>query len=313
MDKLIQKIANTVVANLDNTTEIGLFKGKMGLSVFLYAYAKYSGSSVYENMADQLIDEIYARIKPNISPSLIDGSAGIGCGLCYLLQNHYIEGNPDHVLRDLDKQLLNNAEAIITKESTSPTPVFSSGVYLLSRLSLCNAEQRQKRIIEMIDVGIFFMWEVVQRKNFVPKLSFLNSMFLVYYRLSKENIETENVKQLQKDLLRLSISAIEQQQYQLSDIILLRYILKLISDGDCIDYKCRLESLLLSIGIDTSNIEEWNNILWWYFVYGIYFLDYSLEDITNYVDQKMLDYSFDIDIINNQFAVLGLVLLKYDI
>ena len=46
MNELLRKIANTVIANLDNTTEIGLFKGRMGLTIFLYEYARYSGNSV---------------------------------------------------------------------------------------------------------------------------------------------------------------------------------------------------------------------------------------------------------------------------
>lgn len=310
MDKIVRRIANTVVANLDNTTEIGLFKGKMGVSVFLYEYAKYSGSIVYEKMADQLIDDIYARIKPNISASLIDGSAGIGCGLCYLLQNHYIEGDTDDILRDLDKQLLSNCEDTIMKELTFSTPVFSSGVYLLSRLPLCNEEQQKKWVTDIIDAGIFFMWEIVQRKNCVPKLSFLNSMFLVYNRLSQENIQKENVLQLQKDMLRLSINAIEKQYYQLSDLFLLKYILTIASDNVYGNYKSRLESVLFSINVDTANIEEWNNILWWYFVHDIKKIDYSKDDIISYIDKKMLDYSFDIEIINSQFSVLGIMLLS---
>lgn len=34
MNDILRKIANTVIANLDNTTEIGLFKGRMGLTIF---------------------------------------------------------------------------------------------------------------------------------------------------------------------------------------------------------------------------------------------------------------------------------------
>lgn len=310
MNVLIKKIANTVIANLDNTTEIGLFKGKMGLAVFLYEYAKYSGSLVYEKVADQLIDEIYARIRPNISIGVIEGSAGIGCGLCYLLTNHLIEGDVDDVLFDLDKALLDNLENNIRKEMASQNPVFSGGVYLLSRLPLCNAEQKKKWVTEIIDIGIYFMWEIVQKKKVIPKLSFLNSMFLVYNLLANENIEKENVLQLQKDMLRLSIIAIEKQYYELTDIVLLKYILKMISCDDYGDYRCRLESALLSLKITTSNIEDWNNILWWHFVFGIRSIDYSMEEIKEYVDQKLLDYSYDIEIINNQFSSLGFMLIK---
>ena len=215
MNELLRKIANTVIANLDNTTEIGLFKGRMGLTIFLYEYARYSGNSVYEKMADTLIDRIYTQFKPGISFSMIDGSASIGIGLSYLLRNHFIEGN----------------------------------------------------------------------------------------------IDKENVLQLQKDLLRLSVNALEKRYYQFSDILLLKYILPLVPKEISIDDQSRLRSLLSGINMDDFNIEEWNNGLWWCFVYDITSLEYSIEAIEKYVDQKMLDYSFDLDDINSQFSVLGLNLI----
>lgn len=39
-------------------------------------------------------------------------------------------------------------------------------------------------------------------------------------------------------------------------------------------------------------------------------IDYSKDDIISYIDKKMLDYSFDIEIINSQFSVLGIMLLS---
>ena len=46
MDKILQQIANTIVANLKNTELIGLFNGKIGIALFLYKYAHNSGSTV---------------------------------------------------------------------------------------------------------------------------------------------------------------------------------------------------------------------------------------------------------------------------
>lgn len=310
MNKLIQKTANTVVANLDNTTEIGLFKGKMGLTIFLYEYAKYSGNSIYGKIADRLIDNIYSQIKPDISPSVIDGSAGIGFGLSYLLSNHFIEGEPDNALHEVDERLLDHPQRTLLKEMTFQTPVFSSGLYLISRLSSCNTEQKNRWINKLIETGIFFICEITKRKRFEPKLSLLNSMFLVYNRLLEENIDKENVFQLQRDLLLLSIIAIEKRHYQSFDILLLKEIIVLYSENICYDYKCRLESVLSSISIEDFDMEEWNNCLWWNFVYDINFFSSSREDIKSYVTRKLLDYSFDIDVINNQFSILGLMLLK---
>lgn len=90
---------------------------------------------------------------------------------------------------------------------------------------------------------------------------------------------------------------------------MLKYILPLVPKEISIDDQSRLRSLLSGINMDDFNIEEWNNGLWWCFVYNITSLEYSIEAIEKYVDQKMLDYSFDLDDINSQFFVLGLNLI----
>lgn len=72
MDKILQQIANTIVANLKNTESIGLFNGKIGIALFLYKYAHYSGSTVYEEIASELLDDVFNQLKPNISPSIVD-------------------------------------------------------------------------------------------------------------------------------------------------------------------------------------------------------------------------------------------------
>lgn len=43
MNKILQQIANTIVANLANTESIGLFDGKLGIALFLCRYSRYSG------------------------------------------------------------------------------------------------------------------------------------------------------------------------------------------------------------------------------------------------------------------------------
>ena len=111
-------------------------------------------------------------------------------------------------------------------------------------------------------------------------------MFLVYNQLMKYNIDKENVLQLRKGLLRLSINAVEKKCYQSSDIILLKHILSLVPKEISIDDQSRLHSLLSGINMDDFNIEEWNNSLWWCFVYDITSLEYSIEAIEKYVDQK---------------------------
>ena len=46
-DILLRKIANTIVANLNNIPSDGLFYGKTGVSMFLFAYSRQTGIKQY--------------------------------------------------------------------------------------------------------------------------------------------------------------------------------------------------------------------------------------------------------------------------
>ena len=91
MNETLQRIANTIVVNLANTEPIGLFDGKIGVCLFLYRYARYSGNGIYERIASNLLDEIFNQLKPDLSPSAIDGVSGIGLGLTNLIKDGFLE------------------------------------------------------------------------------------------------------------------------------------------------------------------------------------------------------------------------------
>ncbi len=315
MDQSMQKIANTVVANLANTSEVGLFKGKMGLTLFMYEYAKKKSiNNAYEATADMLIDDIYKQIKPNIATNLIDGSAGIGFGLSYLLKNGLIDGEPNNVLEDIDKRLLENPKNVLLTEMTLPIPVFSSGFYFLARSSFCNEEQKSRWINLLSDAAIYFVLSIVKKQHFEPRLSLLNSMLFIFNQISKEcnAEENSNIVQLIHNLTMLIISAIKKGLFAKIDILLLKEITHTLPKMLYEEYDSYLTSLLSSIDVSTIEVEELNNELWWYFIYEIEVLpSYSKEILKKHIEQKLLDYSYDIDIINSQFSILGLSLIKY--
>lgn len=313
MDRLIKELANTIVANLYNTVGVGLFNGKMGLAIFMYNCARYFDNCIYEAIADQLIDDIYSQINSDISPNIFDGSAGIGFGLSYLIHNHFIEGDSSDVLHDIDSYLLNNSRDALIKDLRSLIPVYSSGLYLLARLSLCdNMVQKKIWVNSIIDTGIFFIVKCVKEKHFEPKLSFINSMLFVLNELPKDYIEyQENWIQLQRDLLLLSMNAIKKKLYQDIDIIIIKRILgSLPKDVYDKRYKCYLEPLL-SVDIHVDNIEEWNNDLNWYFIYKMEPLyNFPEKDLKQYIMRKLVDCLYDQEIINNQCSALGMNLIN---
>lgn len=158
------------------------------------------------------------------------------------------------------------------------------------------------------------MLGVVKRHHFEPRLSLLNSMLFTFSKLSRDSsIQDNNIIQVQQDLLLLIISAIKKGNFVNIDILLLREIKNTLSADLYKEYENYLEPLLSSIDTSALEMEELNNELWWYFIYELNVLPInSIRDIGSYVDQKLLDYSYDIEIINKQFSILGLFLMKYN-
>lgn len=313
MDNTIKRIANTIIANLDNSQEIGLFNGKMGISIFLYKYAAYSGEKVYSDIADDLIDEISSKITSDFSPSAMDGIASIGYGFSLLLKEHLLEGDLDDVLFDIDKRLLQNAKSALLKEMSFPIPVYSSGIYLLSRISFDGSERENKWIAGTIEMAIYFITTCVIEKKYNPKLSLLNSMLFVFSRLYEKNEYSRiNSYQLLDDILTLALNTIKSKQQTNPDLMLFRQMISILPERLILKYKAEMEQLnLAKVSID--DIESWNNNLWWSFLYNVISKErFSKNEIKQYVDKKLLESSFELMTINNQLAILGLWLMQIE-
>ena len=103
---LLMRIANTVMANYDNTEKVGLFDGKMGLCLFFYNCSRYTGCEYYAKTASVLLDEVFMSLNPSMSPSVTDGVAGIGCGIVSLLHDGFVEPEGEDILGHVDAVLL---------------------------------------------------------------------------------------------------------------------------------------------------------------------------------------------------------------
>lgn len=77
----------------------------MGRVICLYTYASYTGNSLYEQMADDLLDSIYEKINIISSIGQERCLSGIGCGLIYLLKNGFVKGDEDEILKHIDYRL----------------------------------------------------------------------------------------------------------------------------------------------------------------------------------------------------------------
>lgn len=104
--RLLKKIANYLVINSSFLKELGLFRGKAGILLFLYSYARYTRNHLYEEYAGLLIDEIFEEIHDDLNTSLSNGYCGIGWSICYLTQEKFISGDICDILQDIDEKIM---------------------------------------------------------------------------------------------------------------------------------------------------------------------------------------------------------------
>lgn len=85
---------------------IGLFSGKIGLSIFLYHYSRFTGNILFADFAGELIDEVCESVHDRVSLSFDNGLSGIGWGLEYLGKNQFIEIDDNSVFEEFNYKIL---------------------------------------------------------------------------------------------------------------------------------------------------------------------------------------------------------------
>jgi len=102
----IERIARHLIMHASFLPNIGLYHGKMGIVLFFAHYARYTGNSLYEDFAGDLLDEVYEGIHPATSDDFESGLCGIGWGIEYLIQNGFLEGDADVTLAEVDARMM---------------------------------------------------------------------------------------------------------------------------------------------------------------------------------------------------------------
>jgi lantibiotic modifying enzyme len=81
---------------------LGLMRGKMGYSIFFYHASKFTNNEQYINVADRLLDSVCKGVNERYTSDIVNGLAGIGLGIDYLIKQKYIDGNINDVLEKID-------------------------------------------------------------------------------------------------------------------------------------------------------------------------------------------------------------------
>jgi len=182
MEEDLKKISKTLMLHADNVDDLGLLYGKMGLIVFYFHYARYSGNQMYEDFAMELVDSLQEKLFRCRSIDYGYGLAGIGTVIEYLVQNGYIEADTNETLEDFDIKIANLTALSNRTDGSLFTGITGSGRYFLFRIAGVNAQDDhiptlncKMELIHITDI-LDRMYPALKNQNIYDVLQFLFAM-----------------------------------------------------------------------------------------------------------------------------------------
>lgn len=111
----------------------GLAGGKLGIALFFYHYAQYSGNKYYDELAGSLLDDLSDQINFSAPLDFENGLTGIGWGISYLLRKGFIEGDIDEILEEIDIAISGRLNDFLPSEQINQEKVFGYNYYRQAR------------------------------------------------------------------------------------------------------------------------------------------------------------------------------------
>lgn len=106
MNSEFRKIIDYLLLKSPFLQDIGLFHGKMGIAVALYAYANRYQDNLIEEYAWDLFQQVYDGVHMDMPIGLEYGLSGIGYGTTLLCEQGYVECDLNSILSDIDAKIM---------------------------------------------------------------------------------------------------------------------------------------------------------------------------------------------------------------
>ncbi len=133
MTTLLKEIADHHLLRGLFCQEQGLWKGKMGMSVFFYLLSRLTANRWYEAFAGELLDDVCNGLSQYCSVTFDEGLCGIGWAIEFLKKEGFVEGDTDEILEEVDKKVMERDVRRITDLSLE-TGLAGIAAYVRSRL-----------------------------------------------------------------------------------------------------------------------------------------------------------------------------------
>ena len=276
MNENLLNIADMIACDLQNGKNIGLVGGKLGLVLFYYKLSKRTYIKTYNDMADNLLDEVLNEVRKVKSNGIEQGLAGIGWGINYLFRNEFVEVDEDAFI-DVELRLFSGSSVDFgTNLST-----LSLALYLLSKpIRKDMFTDYENQIFALLNTCRYYCLSIYDNKK--KPLDLINSMLYFLLELKKQNIYLWESNKLIWKILTYLLDYKDIENDQSGDTVILLNLLNQIDDSTPLkkDVIARLNNLKKR---DWS-IEAYKKILWQLILFSLWD-DTVLPDINKLLNR----------------------------
>lgn len=292
------KIANILTFNLQSMEGVGLIEGKMGATLFYYELSRFTGIKTYNDMADNLLDEVFGSIGSVESNDIAQGLAGIGWGINYLINHSFVDASDD-TLTVLESHLLSEGAVNFNINFS----ILSPAIYLLSKpegtLTLRNYDGWVSRLLNTCN---YYCLSIYDNKK--KPLDLINSMLYFLIELKEQEIRTWEASKLIWKILSYLLRHEDIADDRSGDSFILLNLLKRLDDSVLL--KKQVLSRLSDINSGSWDLETYKKILWQHILYS-----YPIKERLTISDiERLLHSSTNNEEIKKIVVPLGLYLMN---
>ena len=104
LEQELRQLVGLLLLNGTLTNCQGLVHGKIGIAIFFFHYARYSGNMLFADYAMDLIGKTLEQIHAMSRADYEKGIAGIGVGIDYMIRQDFLD--PDgEIFEDFDERM----------------------------------------------------------------------------------------------------------------------------------------------------------------------------------------------------------------
>ena len=141
---ILPEISNHLMINGSMVFFSGLLYGKLGISLFFFHYAWYTGNQLYDEYARYLVDLVKSQLHDDYPLDYERGLAGVGAGFDYLKKHDFFDVGDD-LMHQIDLKIIK----AVSYESRVDL-LIGFGRYLLSRYE--NNPTMKDSLIQLVDL-----------------------------------------------------------------------------------------------------------------------------------------------------------------